>query len=603
MRFQVLSIRTRLLLLTLGLLVPLVAVGFFNLWEFRSSRRAQLEESLRQQAGLAAAAFEQRILAYRQTLEAVSVLANNNESRLALQDYLNSIVKTRPNWLDIQIVDGAGHTILSQTNSGPFLSSTPIAPLIQNADQANSFVISTDQMAGDSSWLLSIARPVGNGTFVMARIDGASIGEVFKNLKFAGDNIIAVFDENNRLIYRSRASPEQMSLDVSETPLLSALNEKREGIIEVESPYDGIGRVYGLARIGTLNKVVIVGVPSTRLYESAQQQFTRLLLFSLFFLIVAIAAAYAIARSITGPTSALALAAHRFGSGDFAARTDLVNDRAFGELGATFNKMAEQISEREVELQALDRLKSEFVSSVSHELRTPLTTIKTLARVLQSDKISERDRTEYLETIAAECDRQIAFVQALLDLSRIESGAYKVSLATTDVIKVVGQSLAAKTAAAATRNLTLVFEPSNLKAEYALTDPAALRRIVSDIIDNAIKYSFEGTEIVISAEEKGDRIAVAISDSGCGIAADDLPQIFEKFYRGGPLHDMKSSADTGLSDPDHTPPNETPGVGLGLYLVHSLVKQIGAEIHVESPVPGTNEGAQFTLLLPAVESV
>jgi signal transduction histidine kinase len=600
MRFQTLSIRARLLCLTLGLLIPLVLVGFFNLRGFWQASRAQLDESLKRQAELAATAFEQRILAYRQTLEAISILANNNESRLALQDYLDSIVKTRPNWLDVQIVDSNGETIVAQSKKTANLSAISVKDLEREAARENSFVISTESGAGENLRILSLALPAANGNFVVARIDGASVSDVFKKLEFSEDNIIAVFDRSNRLLYRSRASPEQMSLDVGETPLLAALNEKREDAIEIESPYDRIRRVYGLARVETVNAVVIVGVPSAKLYEPARAQFIRQALLGLFITILAIAAAYWLARSIARPMRLLTDAARRFGAGDLTARAETNEGGAIGELETTFNQMAKEITGREEELKTLDRLKSEFVSSVSHELRTPLTTIKTLTRVLQSDKISNEERAEFLKTIAVECDRQIDFVQTLLDLSRIESGAYKISLAPTDVAEVLRESIEAQSKSAESRRLNLQFTPPG-DLPLALTDAAALRRIVSSLIENAMKYTAENGEITISAENKGERIAVRIIDSGCGVRAEDLPKIFEKFYRGQPLaapNPTNFAQESPADEADYCAVNEAAGVGLGLYLVHNLVEQTGGEIVAESPVKGRERGTKFTVFLP-----
>ncbi|HXG84135.1 MAG TPA: histidine kinase dimerization/phospho-acceptor domain-containing protein, partial [Pyrinomonadaceae bacterium] len=508
MRFQSLSIRAKLLCLTLGLLIPLILAGFFNLWNFWQASRTQLDESLKRQAELAATAFEQRILAYRQTLEMIVVLAGNNESRLALQDYLDSIVKTRPNWLDIQIVNADGETVLSQSNKNLNLQAVPIKELKDEAARENSFVISTEQTAGENPRLLSLALPIANGNFVVARISGASVSEVFENLKLPEDNIIAVFDKNNRLLYRSRVSPEQMSLDTSETPLFAALKEKREGVIEVESPYDKIRRVYGLARIEATNSVVIVGVPSAKLYEPAREQFIRQMLFGLLVAVLAVAAAYWMARSITRPMRLLTGAARSFGAGDLTTRTEVTGGGTIGELGTTFNQMAEEITQREEELKALDRLKSEFVSSVSHELRTPLTTIKTLTRVLQSNKISKDEREVFLETIAVECDRQIDFVQTLLDLSRIESGAYKISLSETDVAKILRESIEAQRRAADSRKLNLEFTVPPDDLLLALTDAGALRRIVSSLIENSMKYTPEGGQVAVSVGKQDELIAV-----------------------------------------------------------------------------------------------
>jgi signal transduction histidine kinase len=601
MRFHLLSIRARLLYLTLGLLIPLLLAGLFSLWELRNSSRSQLDESLRQQADLAAAAFEQRILAYKQTLEAVSVLTANTESQSALQDYLDSVLETRRNWIDIQIVNASGEVVLTRSNETTNLSSFSYQlPLIQEAARENAFVISTEQFGNENLALLTVVSPVANGNFVLARINGSSVSEVFKPLNFPEDNIIAIFDKNNRLLYRSRVSPEQMALDVSGTPLLAALNDRQEGTIEVESPYDKIARVYGLARVEAINSAVLVGVPSARLYEPARKQFVRQLLLGLLFSFVGIAAAYGIALSITRPLGALTRAARRFGAGDTAARADVGGDSSVGELSNTFNQMAQQIAVREDELKTLDRLKSEFVSSVSHELRTPLTTIKTLARVLQNDRVSTAERIEYLETIMVECDRQIDLVRNLLDLSRIESGSYRVSLSETDVWGVLSNSVEAHRGTAKSRNIKLILRSDHQPLPPALSDPNALSRILSDIIGNAIKYSPEGGEIVVAARQTDHQIAVEVTDNGCGIANQDLPHIFEKFYRGRPVDKDLSAGDKfmGAEEADDATFTQAPGVGLGLYLVRSLALQIDAEIKVESPAPGQSLGTKFTIFLP-----
>ncbi|HXG85857.1 MAG TPA: ATP-binding protein [Pyrinomonadaceae bacterium] len=599
MKFQSLTIRARLLWLTFGLAAPLALFGFFNLWEFRQASLAQLNESVERQAQLAATAFEQRVEAQRQTLQTISILAANNESRVALTEYLNSIVKTRPHWLDVQIVGAGGEIVLAQSYKKIDLRAISIENLKSEITRKNSLVIATEQTEDKKLRLLSLALPTAGGGFVVARIDGASVSDVFENLNTPEDNIIAVFDSNNRLIYRSRVSPEQMSLDTSDTPLFAWLNERREQTIEVESPYDRIRRVYGLARIESAGAAIVVGVPSRKLYEPARQRFYRQLFFSLLVTVLAMAAAYAIALGIVRPLRRLTGAARRFGAGDTTARAEITGGGSIGELGTTFNQMAREIAFREEELKTLDRLKSEFVSSVSHELRTPLTTIKTLTRVLQRNKISAAEREEFLATIAEECDRQIDFVQNLLDLSRIESGAYKISRASTDVVKILREAVEAHAKTANARRLKLNLNLPENDLPPALTDAGALRRIVSSLIENAMKYTTENGAIVVAASEKDERIIIEITDSGCGIQPQDLPHIFEKFYRGRPLQTANETTGESFADEDDCANvNETAGIGLGLYLVQNLVEQIGGEIVAESPANNTGRGAKFTVSLP-----
>ncbi len=585
-----LTIRARLLWLTIGLVVPLLLVGFYNLWEAWQVSRQQLNESIERQAELAATAFEQWIEAQTQTLTTVSTLAESDHP-LTLKDYLDSIVKTRPHWLDVQIVNPAGEVILSQTVREKPLPLVSIETLRKEIAEKRSLVVLTEQISEEKLRLLSLALPIANGNFVVARIDGSSASSIFKKLKLPEENIIAVFDPHSRLLYRNNVSPEQMSADVSGTPLLSALNDKEIANFEVESPYDKIKRVYGLARIAAINCVVVVGVPSEKLYAPAKQQYWRQLWVGAVIASLAILLVLFIARGIVEPLRRLTEAARFFGAGDLRARTKIKGGSPVRELGETFNQMAEQIAEREEKSKELDRLKSEFVSSVSHELRTPLTTIKTLTRVLEGDNIGADEREEYLQTIAVECDRQIEFVQNLLDLSRIESGAYRVSFVETDVRGVLADCVDANLPAADARGVKLHFETPKAVLPTVLTDPRTLRRIVSSLIENSMKYTPPNGRIEISAEPREAHIAIEVSDTGCGIAADDLPHVFERFFRGQPL-------DATIRDAKDALINETSGIGLGLYLVKNLAAEIEAEVLVDSPAQDSVRGAVFTVLVP-----
>jgi len=247
------------------------------------------------------------------------------------------------------------------------------------------------------------------------------------------------------------------------------------------------------------------------------------------------------------------------------------------------------LQEREARLSELDRLKSEFVGSVSHELRTPLTTIKTLTRVLLRGGHSANEQREYLETIAAECDRQIDLVLNLLDLSRIEAGAFSLAPKPVDVLDVVRACLAIEQHAASVRGHTIVVDlPSDLPAASA--DRVALRRALCCLFENAFKYTSDGGTITVAAREvDAEHIAITIADTGRGIRPDDLPKVFEKFYRG---QTPKQEEEGDRVDTDYA---ETSGVGLGLYLARSIVQHLGGDIGVESEV---GSGSRFTVTLP-----
>ena len=574
-------------------------VGLYNQWSTWNGSRALLDRSIEQQAHLAATAFEQWVRAQQQTLSTISALAQSGTSDNAtLREYLNSITRTRPAWLHVEIVGPSGEVLIAQTTKKWNMQATSIETLRSEIDVNRSLVVVTEQNTDKQLRLLSMAMQLPDGNIAVARIDGSSASDVFNQLELPPDHIIAVFDSNNRLIYRSQVSPEQLSLDISQTQLQRALIRKQPGVVEIESPYDHINRVYGLAGVDSVNAVVAVGAPAVGLYGIVRQQFNQQLLLSLLIACLAAFAAFLIARSIVGPLQRLTEAARAFGEGDLSARSDVEANPTVQELGVTFNQMADKIVAREEKLKELDELKSEFVSSVSHELRTPLTTIKTLTRVLQKNGILEPERQEYLETISSECDRQIELVQNLLDLSRIESGTYHPVFEETDTSHILRSMIALHKKAAEGRNLKLELQMPERPLPPVNSDPAALRRAISGLLENSLKYTPESGTIKLIAGQDGDYVVIEITDTGCGISEEDLNRVFEKFYRGRPLavSSIQRNGKNALHDACFSV-DQVPGIGLGLYLVKVLVDQMGGRIEVKSPAMDSL-GTSFAIALP-----
>ena len=590
---KVMGIRGRLLLLAFGVAVPLALVGAIGLRGLWNASRLQLDDSIQQQAELAAVAFERWVDAQRQPLTTLAAMIEEQKSHPAptFADSMRFTTATRPHWIDLHVVDAEGKSIASQPAGKEPPPSALVNHLLSETRQRDDWVVVTDRTFSEERPLFAIAVPVRTGGAVIARVDGAVVGELFKDIQLPEGGVIAIFDADNHLLYRRPATDATVDPTVVGSPFFAVFGDRRAVVVEVESPYDGVRRVYGLARAGATNCAVRVGVPSEVLYESARQQQIRYGLFSLLAIAFAVVAALLIERSIVRPVLRLREAARDLGAGDLAARAPESGGREMVELGTAFNEMAGQIAEREERLKELDRLKSEFVSSVSHELRTPLTTIKTLTRLLQRGGQTEEEQHEYLETINVECDRQIDLVLNLLDLSRIEAGAFKVSRSATSVEEIISACVRIEKHTAEARGQSLEAEPFTDELPPALTDGSALRRVLCSLIENAIKYTPEGGRITIGAHMEGaSEVAITVADTGCGILPEDVPHVFEKFYRGRPAAILTGASLEEL--PDY---NEAPGVGLGLYLAHSIVEQLGGRITVENTAP---RGTVFTIYLP-----
>ena len=276
-------------------------------------------------------------------------------------------------------------------------------------------------------------------------------------------------------------------------------------------------------------------------------------------------------------------------------------EQAETELAASLTR--EQAARREAE--AANELKDEFVAAVSHEMRTPLTTIKTLTRVMLRSEQTAEERRECVEDISSECDRQIDLVLNLLDLSRIKAGNFRLTPQPVKVDEVLAECLKIERFEAEERRQHLTAETLP-ELPRVVSDHSALRRALCGLVENAIKYTPDGGSITLGAHTDGDEVAIRITDTGRGIREEDVPRIFDKFYRGRAAVSHNEAASNGSAPNgapfeanEFTPEDvqmETPGIGLGLYLARNIVEQFGGRITVESEF---GRGSTFTVHLPA----
>ena len=587
------SIRGRLLMLAIGGVVPLLVIGLIVLWAVWKGKQQQLNESLEQQAELAAVIFDHWLDAQYQPLRTIASYSPEQLSdQSSLEADLKAALIQRSYWIDLRVVD-QGAKIVSKYPSDAAGLPVGLSEKLLGDVQRGVPDVETDWTRGEGQYVLALAYPLAAGGAVIARIDGAALQEPLQDVTSTQRAVITLLDQRHRVVYRSQTPESAIGMDLSESGVRSALQNQNTAAIAVKSSIDGVERVYGLARVAETGYVVMVGVPSAILYAPLWRQLTGYSLIGLLAVFGTMTAALLITRSIARPVRLLSFAAAEFGSGNFSARAPTEGQDEISQLGVSFNSMAEQLEKREARFAELDQLKSEFVSNVSHELRTPLTTIKALTRLLMRDGIDDVKRREYLETISVECDRQIDLVLNLLDLSRIEGGVLRVTHERVDVGELISSVVKSETRAAEKRNHDLRVEPPAVIAPVC-ADPKALRRVLSNIIENAIKYTPDGGRIIVSAHETDGHVAINVTDNGRGIPADDMPILFDKFHRGRPAA-HSAAMRNATTDAEFLEDADVSGVGLGLYLARNVMEQMGGRISVESEV---GRGSTFTLHLP-----
>ena len=230
------------------------------------------------------------------------------------------------------------------------------------------------------------------------------------------------------------------------------------------------------------------------------------------------------------------------------------------------------------EMKRLDDMRKEFVANVSHELRTPLTTVKSYAETLLDGALDDRETAEeFLGIINNEADRMSFLVRDLLQLSRFDNNQIELSLSRINVDSFISENIKASRILADNKKQSLIFIPMG-KEVYINADRGRITQVINNVITNAIKYSPEGSTVKVWAEDSEDMVKIFVEDNGIGISKNDLPRIFERFYRV----DKARSRAMG-------------GTGLGLAIAKEIMERHGGSISVESELL---QGTKMTLCFP-----
>lgn len=280
--------------------------------------------------------------------------------------------------------------------------------------------------------------------------------------------------------------------------------------------------------------------------------------------LLAVAISWIVARRLTRSIRALEEGAVRMSEGDFS-KIEVKSRDEIGALAEVMNRMGEQIQHDYDEFESEEKRRREFVANVSHELKTPLTVIKSYSQTLAQMDVDASTSRDFLSVIDSEVDRMTDTVSQLLIISRLEAGkkSEKENIDLAALCREITDTLSIEIKAKS-------LEVSHFGEGTVLSERAKARTILSNIITNAVKYTEKGG-ITITVEGN----TVKVRDSGAGISEDDIPHIFERFYRADKARGRK-----------------TGGTGLGLAIAKECADAIGASITVSSKI---SEYTEFTV--------
>ncbi|WMJ23809.1 HAMP domain-containing sensor histidine kinase [Paludicola sp. MB14-C6] len=279
---------------------------------------------------------------------------------------------------------------------------------------------------------------------------------------------------------------------------------------------------------------------------------------------------YFVTLQMVKPLRQMSLAAQKFGKGELNTRLEVSSYDEMGQLAMALNNMAQSLSTQEI-------MRRSFIANISHELKTPMTSISGFVDGILDGTIPPEKQKYYLQIVSDETKRLSRLVKTMLNLSRIEAGEMKINKSRINIVDTICQTVFSFEQQIDKKHLTI----KGLDHEKVMieADPDLMHQVVYNLTENAVKFVDEGGFLEFSIYEIGDNTFVSVKNSGVGLTKEEMNKVFERFY--------KTDKSRGL---------DKNGVGLGLYIVRSIVNLHGGDITVNS-VEG--EYVEFVFSVPS----
>lgn len=323
----------------------------------------------------------------------------------------------------------------------------------------------------------------------------------------------------------------------------------------------GVPLVYNKTIIGC----VFFNTPMPNLHKTVSEIFVVFLLISSATIILAFIVVYFQSRKISRPINSVNKAVLEIASGKYDHRIAVTTKDELGQLASSFNFMADSI-------QRLEEMRNSFISDVSHELRTPMTSISGFVSGILDKTIPPEEEEKYLKIVLEESQRLTKLVNDMLDVSKMENAQYSLDVTEFDINELIRLCIIQLGQRIDDKQLELEVDFS-ADVLNVLADKDSIRRVLINLIDNAIKFSYENTTMEIKAWKENKKILVSVGNHGAGIEEENLRYVFDRFYKT-----------------DKSRNEDKRGAGLGLSLVQKIISCHKQSIWVESvgtDVPNT----------------
>ncbi len=392
--------------------------------------------------------------------------------------------------------------------------------------------------------------------------------------RYMNELYVFVTDRDGVILIYNDSVPDMYIKSNLSSETVRQITEEKVSSFEgdLDGVFDGSHYVYAepiLSARGYVEGIVLACRSTDYAVSYVTRTIQTIMMASMWVMIAAIIASYFISERIAKPLRAMSRAAKEFAAGHFDVRVPVSGNDEISALAVAFNNMA-------ADLETLEQTRRTFLANVSHDLRTPMTAIGGFVDGMLAGAIPPDKYEHYLGIIGNEVRRLARLVNALLDLSRIQAGERKFSMASFDICELARQTLFSFEQKIEDKKLNVEFDfdEDNM---FAIADADAINQIVYNIVDNAVKFSREGGTLRIGTHVKDKKIHFSVYNEGVGIPSEDLPFVFERFYKADKSRGMDKT-----------------GVGLGMYIARTIIEAHGETISVNSI---QNEYCEFEFTL------
>ena len=585
------TLRSRLVVLTLATLLPVaifaVALGALLVDGERETFRSGAEARTLAILSAVDVALKSSI----STIEALAVSPTLDGDDLdAFRAIAFSVLSTQQDWSTINLALPSGQQVLN-LNRPPYA----VLPAIPSGDSSVHRVIETRRPAvGDivmgpttRRWDFAVRVPIvrkGVIKYILsAVVNPDSLSELLAAQDLPRDWVAVVVDRNNRIVART-ISPEVSVGQLASQSLREALAQSPSGWFRGLT-IEGAAVYTPYRRSETTGWTFAMGIPAQAVEQIGERTRWTLALGLLAALGLAIALAIIVGRRISGPIGSLAAATKALGQGTPIAIPEDIRVSEVRTLAAALREAGQTIQERQGLIErekeayrAADRTKDEFLAMLSHELRTPLAALTTAAHVLRVARDDVDKATQARGVIERQTKHMARLVEDLLDVSRVAMGKVALQRETIDLADMVENLVAGWRSAKRLdrHHVTQATVPVWIDADRTRID-----QIVSNLLDNALKFTPPGGKIEITVRQESSEAVLQMADDGEGLAPEVMGRIFDLFAQG--LQGLDRSRG---------------GLGIGLALVKHLTEMHGGTVQVTSE--GAGCGSVFTVRLPAV---